>query len=541
MQNTSAGGDSAVAAVDPESDRRLHSGLGTVSLALITFSSVIGSGWLLAPYNAAKTAGPAALLSWVIAGVATLLVSLAFIDLAFRYPLTGGNVRWPKRANGPLVGAIVGWAVFLQAVFAGPSESAAVVQYAGKWLPGVVSDHQLTLVGRLLGVALLFFFCTLNLFGVRLLASINNVVTVVKCVIPALTVILLLASGFDSTNYRVGGGFAPYGISAALSAVVGGGLVYSFTGINAAAVLSGEARNPRRTVPRATLIVAGGSFLLYLGLQAAVLFSTPQGLLGTGWHGVNLTSPLADIAALLGMGWLSVTLLADAVFSPSGSLLVGIGVKGRYTYGAAQNGLLPRYFTAVHQRTGIPYRALLLNVSIGSVILLLLGSWKTIASSLSFYYGLSYAAVSVAVTVLAARDPSAGWLGKWSLPVGLSSFVLSGLILYWSGWGKIRVAMPLLLIGVVAYLVQRRLRAENAPGRTWLGSWLVGFMVMLGVVSYLGSFRGLNVLAAPFDSLLVAAASGLTWWAAHRSGLRFQADLSDSEPQPSMQKVSQQA
>lgn len=549
MENTSAGGECATVAVDPESDRLLRTGLGTTSLALITFSSVIGSGWLLAPYNAAKTAGPAALLSWVIAGVATLLVSLAFIDLAFRRPLTGGNVRWPKHANGPLVGAMVGWAVFLQAVFAGPSESAAVVQYAGKWLPGMVSDNHLTPLGRLVGVALLFFFCTLNLFGIRLLASINNVVTVIKCVIPALTVVLLLASGFDSTNYSAGGGFAPYGISAALSAVVGGGLVYSFTGINAAAVLSGEARDPRRTVPRATLIVAGGSFVLYLGLQAAVLFATPQGLLGTGWHGVNLTSPLAEIAALLGMTWLSVVLLADAVFSPSGSLLVGIGVKGRYTYGAAQNGLLPRYFTAVHQRTGIPYRALLLNVSIGSVILLVLGSWKTIASSLSFYYGISYAAVSVAVTVLAARDRASGWLGKWSLPVGFSSFVLSGLILYWSGWTKIRLAIPLLLIGALIYLVQRRLRAEHSAARTWLGSWLIGFMVFLAVISYLGSFRGINAVPAPVDSILVALASGLTWWAAHRSGLLFQrvsaaaaagADGSAIELETSRQKAAQQ-
>lgn len=514
-------------AANPESDRRLHSGLGTTSLALITFSSVIGSGWLLAPYNAAKSAGPAAMLSWVIAGVATLLVALAFIDLAFRHPLTGGNVRWPKLANGPFVGAIVGWAVFLQAVFAGPSESAAVVQYSGRWLDGVVSDGQLTLLGRLLGVALLFFFCALNLFGVRMLANINNVVTVVKCVIPAMTVALLLASGFDSGNYSAGGGFAPYGISAALSTVVGGGLIYSFTGINAAAVLSGEARDPRRTVPRATLIVAGGSFLLYLGLQAAVLFATPQGLLGSGWHGVNFNSPLADIAVLLGMTWLSTVLLADAVFSPSGSLLVGIGVKGRYTYGAAQNGLLPRFFTAVHQRTGIPYRALLLNVSIGSVILLVLGSWKTIASSLSFYYGLSYAAASVAMTVLAARNPSGGWLGKWSLPVGFCSFVLSGLILYWSTWEKVRLAMPLLLIGVLIYLWQRRL--QQTPGRIWLGSWLFGFMIFLGVASYLGSFRGQDVIPAPIDSFLVAAASGLTWWAAHRSGLLFQREMASPQ------------
>ncbi|GLY64907.1 amino acid permease [Amycolatopsis taiwanensis] len=490
---------------------------------------MIGSGWLLAPYTAAKAAGPAAFLSWTIASVATLLVSLAFIDLAFRHPMSGGNVRWPQLASGPLVGTVVGWAVFLQAVYAAPSESSAVVQYASGWLPWVMSGESLSWAGRLLAVGLLAVFCTLNLFGLRLLAAVNNVVAAVKVVIPALTVILLLASGFDSSNVDRGGGVAPFGVSAALTAVVGGGLVYSFTGINAAAVMSGEAKNPRRTVPRATLIVLVGSVLLYLGLQAVMIFSTPAGLLGSGWHGINLKSPLAAIATLLGLGWFSTVLLADAVFSPSGSLLIGIGVKGRYTYGAAQNGLLPAALTRVDRRFGIPRRALLLNVSIGSVIVLAFGNWKTIASSLSFYYGLSYAAVSVAVTVLGASTPvEKGWLRRWTTPVGFASFVISGLILYWSAWEKIRIAVPLLLIGFGIYLVRSRARAGSWSRIQAAGGWLVGFLVMLVALSGLGSFGGTGLLAAPYDSVVVGVLSGGIWWLAHRSGLRHQHRLQQS-------------
>ncbi|MEU8148314.1 APC family permease [Nonomuraea sp. NPDC048901] len=505
--------------VSPGEDLRLRRGLGTISLSLITFSSVIGSGWLLAPYTAAKAAGPAAFLSWTIASVATALVSLAFIDLAFRHPMSGGNVRWPQLASGPLVGNVVGWAVFLQAVSAGPSESTAVVQYAAKWLPWVMSGESLSWAGRLIAAGLLVFFCTLNLFGIKLLAKVNNVVATIKVVIPVLTVILLLASGFDTTNVAVGGGIAPYGVSAALTAVVGGGLVYSFTGINAAAVMSGEAKDPRRTVPRATLIVLAGTIVLYMGLQAVMIFSLPNGLLGSGWHGINLNSPLASLATLLGLSWFATVLLADAIFSPSGSLLIGIGVKGRYTYGAAQNGLLPAALTKVDSRFGIPRRALLLNVGVGSVIVLTFGNWKSIASSLSFYYGLSYAAVSVAVTVLAATTPlEKGWLRRWAIPVGFASFVLSGLILYWSTWEKIRVAVPLLLIGFLIYLVRTaRVRAA--------GGWLVGFLLMLAVLSALGSFGGAGVVAAPYDSILVGVLSAGIWSLAHRSGLRHQRSL----------------
>jgi amino acid transporter len=511
--------------VSPGEDSRLRRGLGTTSLALITVSSVIGSGWLLAPYNAAVLAGPAAFVSWGIAGLATLLVALVYIELAFRRPLSGGNVRWPQEASGPLVGTLVGWAVFLQAVNAGPSESTAVVEYASRWLPGVAGSDGLTFPGRLLAIGLLFLFCTLNLFGVKLLARVNNVVATIKVVVPVLTVVILLLSGFDTSNVSTGGGAAPYGVSGALTAVTGAGLIYSFTGINAAAVMSGEAREPGRTVPRATLLVLGFAVVLFLGLQAVIVFSIPGDALIGGWHGVNLESPLAQIATMLGLSWLSMVILADAVFSPSGSLLVGIGVKGRYTYGAAQNGLLPRALTKVDSRFGIPRRAILLNVSVGAVVVLVYGSWSSITSSLSFYYGLSYAAVSVAVTVVAASAPAAQTLlGRATLPVGMLSFVLSGLILYWSSWEKVRVSVPLLLIGLVIYTAQVR-RHNGLQHGFSTGLWLIVFMVVLVVMSAAGSFGGAEIVPAPWDSVVMAILSLVFWFMAQRSGIRYRQKL----------------
>ncbi len=518
------------ATVSAADDLKLRRALGTPSLALLTFSGVIGSGWLLSPYTVARAAGPAALLTWVIGGLAALLVALVFIDLAFRHPMSGGNVRWPRMASGPLVGSLVSWAILLQAVFAGPSESTAVAQYLGRWIPGLLGKDALSWGGRFFAAGLLLLFCTASFFGVRFITRVNNVVTTVKLVVPAATVILLLASGFDTKNYQVGGGFAPYGMSAALTAVVGGGVVYAFTGINGAAVLSGEARDPRRSVPVATLIVVAGSFLLYIGLQTAMIFSPPSGLLGSGWHGLNLSSPLAQLASLLGMGWLSTILIADAVFSPSGSMLIGTSVKARYTYGAAQNGLLPKVFTRVNRRWGVPWPALLLNTTFGAIVIFSFGSWESIVSSLSFFYGLSYAVVSVATTVLyRSENAKDGWLGRWSMPVGAASFVLSGLILYWSSWAKVRIALPLVLIGFVIYLIQHRVRRTREQIPALQGLWLISWLILLGALSAVGSFKGTGAIAQPYDTLLAGMISAAAWWLAHRSGIRYRA-ASDGQP-----------
>ncbi|MET9265842.1 APC family permease [Amycolatopsis sp. NPDC004079] len=533
MNEASRTSGNDAATVSAAADHRLRRALGTPSLAMLTFSSVIGSGWLLSPYTVAREAGPAALLTWVIGGGATLLVCLVFIDLAFRNPMSGGNVRWPRMASGPLVGTAVSWAILLQAVFAGPSESTAVAQYLGRWLPGLLGEDTLSWEGRLFAAALLLVFCSASFFGVVFITRLNNVVTTVKLIVPAATVILLLASGFDSNNYALGGGFAPYGISSALMAVVGGGVVYAFTGINGAAVMSGEARDPRKSVPRATLIVLAGSVLLYLGLQVAMIYTPPAGLLGSGWRGMNLTSPLAQLAGLLGMGWLSAVLVADAVFSPSGSLLMGTSIKARYTYGAAQNGLLPRLFTRVSGRWGVPWAALAFNALIGAAVILSFGSWESIVSSLSFFYGLSYAVVSVAATILYRTEDGEGWLGRWATPVGAASFVVSGLILYWSGWAKMRIALPLLLVGFVIYLIRRATRSGRSNTPVLQGVWLIGWLLVLGALSAFGSFKGTGTIAAPYDSLAAGVVSAATWWLAHRSGVRYRvAEQTESSARP---------
>jgi len=513
------------AGIATEQDRNLHQSLGTLALTSITLTGVIGSGWLFAAYDAAKVAGPASLVSWVIAAFATLLVALVFIDLSVRNPLTGGNVRWPQMASGPLVGAVIGWAIFLQAIFAVPSEATALAQYADGWMPGLVANESLTWPGKAVACAVLAIFSAVNLVGIRLVAQVNNFVTALKLIVPVLAAILLLASGFDTANYEAGGGFAPAGFSAALTAVIGSGMIYSFTGINAAAVLSGEARNAQRTVPRATFIALAFSFALYFALQLAVLFATPTGLLGTGWQGLNLQSPLAQLAQFIGLMWLSWLLLADAVFSPAGTMLISAGVKARYTYGAAQNGVLPATFATVHRRSGIPRRALLLNFVFGVLVIVVFGSWDSIASALSFFYGLSYAAVSVAACVFYATKPGPGWLGRWTPVVGAASFVTSGLILYWSTWQQVYIAMPLLLLGLGAYLwrVRRGLVDGGRATLTWGGGlWLVALLLVATAISYLGTFGGIGVIPAPADSLLIAVLYLYGWKVGCNAGIREQ-------------------
>jgi amino acid transporter len=496
-------------------ERKLRRDLGFWGLTAIGFSNIVGSGWLFAAMYAAQTAGPAALLSWVGAGVLSAVVALVMVELGASRPEGGGTVRWPLYASGRLVGTMVGWSVLLS-VGGTAAEISAIMQYAAHYLPGLYHDGSLTASGLAVGVALSVVLTAFNWFAVRVFARVNNLVAVFKVIVPVLTVAALLASGLHPGHLTDHGGFAPYGYAACLSALASGGIVYSVNGFQAPLDFSGEARNPRRTMPASVLAGIGLALLMYIGLQFAFLLAVPDRLLGHGWHGVNFDSPFGQLALILNLQWLSSLLYADAVVSPGGSAYVGVAIDARHTYALAKNGLLPRAFMRVAARHGVPHRAMALNLAVIVVFLLPFGSWQNIVSVMGDMYLLIYAASAVAAAAFRGdpRGRSAGRVPgmSWLAPV---AFVVSSEFVYWSGWRDLRLALPLVLVGLPLFLVLRRGAGAGVIGLELReGVWLVVYLAAITVLSWLGTFGGSGRLPAPYDSLLVGAvALAVFWWA----------------------------
>ncbi|MEV4738964.1 APC family permease [Streptomyces sp. NPDC049555] len=505
-------------------EQRLRRDLGFWALTAIGFSNIVGSGWLFAAMYAARTAGPASLLTWVGAGVLCGLVALVMIELGASRPEGGGTVRWPLYASGRLVGTLVGWSVLLS-VGGTAAEISAIMQYADHYLPDLYHGHVLTPTGLALAVGLSLLLTVLNWFAVRTFARLNNLVSVFKIAVPVVTVVALFASGWHSGRLTDHGGFAPYGYAACLSALAGGGIVYSVNGFQAALDFSGETRNPRRTIPASVLTGIGLALVMYLGLQFAFLFTVPDSLLGDGWKGVDFESPFGQLALILNLHWLSSLLYADAVLSPGGSAYVGVALNARHTYALAKNRTLPRALMQVDPRSGIPHRALALNFVVIVLFLLPFGGWQRIVSIMGDMYLLIYAASAVAVAVFRA-DPGtrmAGWVPglRWIAPL---SFVVSSEFVYWSGWHDLRLALPVVLAGVVLYAGMRR-TAEDGPlaGELRDGAWLLCYLSGLTLLSWLGTFKGSGRLPAPYDSLAVAAFALAVFFWAVRSGVRHRA------------------
>src|SRR5690242_21277521 len=100
----------------PGRSHDLQRSIGFWGLLFVSLGSIIGSGWLLGALGAAVAAGPASLISWVLAAFLLTLLALVHAELGAAYPVAGGTARFPYFAFGALAGFTAGWAAWLQAV-----------------------------------------------------------------------------------------------------------------------------------------------------------------------------------------------------------------------------------------------------------------------------------------------------------------------------------------------------------------------------------------------------------------------------------------
>ena len=495
-----------------DEERHLRRSMGFWQLTAISFSGVIGSGWLLAALYAAQAAGPDAMITWLVGGIALLLIALVMVELGAARPESGGLVRWPFYSSGRLVASLVGWGIWIAYATNPPSESAALLQYMSKYVPGLYSGAKLTALGVLLAAGIMALFVAINWFGVRFFANVNGALTVAKFVVPSLTVVALFASGFHSANYTSHGGFAPYGFAAGLSAIATAGIIYAYTGFQGPIDLSGEARNPRRDVPLAVITALVLSMVVYLALQAVFIGDIPGHQLIHGWHGINLSSPFAQIAVSLNLTWLSWVLYADAIGSPAGSALTFTATTARESYAMAKNGFLPAAAARVHRASGVPRRAMLINFVIGLAFLLPFQSWHSIVAATSELGLFAYSIAAVSVAAFRKSDSRAvvHWIRGVSVLAPVS-FVIATLILYWATWPELRIALPVLLVGAVVYAVQQ-IRGALDRHDLRVGAWIVGYLVAILIMSAIGSFGGAGWIPAPWDSVIVAVIGAAAFW-----------------------------
>jgi amino acid transporter len=502
--------------------------IGFIGLLWASGGSIIGSGWLFGAQGALATAGPAAMISWVIGAVAILMLALVHAELGAMYPVAGGTARFPHYAFGGAVGASFGWFSWLQAATVAPIEVMAVIQYAqhysfaSGWMKVSGGQNVLTASGIVIAVVLMAIFTVVNFLSVRKLANTNSTATWWKVGIPLLTIVVFALTAFHTSNFHAADGFNPAGAGGVLAAVSTSGIIFALLGFEQADQLAGESANPKRDIPRAVIGAIAIGAVIYILLQIVFIGALPSSQIGHTWAGspfATLSGPFANLATFIGLGWLATILYIDAVISPAGTGLIYTTASSRVSYGLSRNGYVPKAYERTDRR-GVPWFGLITAFVIGCVCFLPFPSWRSLVGLITSASVLMYAGAPLALGVFRSRLPEAD--RPYRLPAAgvfaPLAFAVANLLILWSGWTtdwKLGVAI---LIGYLILTLNQvfNLNPTKPVFEVRSAVWLPVYLIGMGLIVYFSDFGPTSNPVFPlwWDMLAVAVFSlAIYFWA----------------------------
>lgn len=388
--------------------------LSALGVWLLVINGIIGAGIFGLPADAARLAGTFS--PWVFVTCAALMlpVMLSFAELASHFDGTGGPVRYAGSVFGRYAGFQAGWAFYIARLTAFSANAVLLVSAIGYFWPGADDPG-----ARL---ALLFAVCAcltaITVVGTRNAMSSLGVLTLLKF----LPLVALVVYGL----FRLPDAMRQ-GVLAAPPADMNLGAVvllvfYAFVGFESGLVPAGEARDPRRDMPRALFWAIGVVAILYFGLQTVSLAVLPD-LAST-------TRPLVEVSGKLFGPVGALVMMTGMAASVGGNLAGALFSTPRITYALALDGNLPAWFATVSARFGTPAVSILV---FGAAAFLLAagGSFVWLAGLSVLTRVLIYVGCIAALPALrrrAANDPAAMRLPGGLFIPGLAVFICLALL-----------------------------------------------------------------------------------------------------------------
>jgi APA family basic amino acid/polyamine antiporter len=452
--------------------------LGPSQLIMLGVGAIIGTGiFVLTGQAAAANAGPAIVLSMVLAGLTSVLAALCYSEFAASVPVAGSAYTYAYATLGEFVAWIIGWDLILEyalgAATVAVGWSGNLVTLLGQLgltfpaalsaAPGtavaVAGGDPVTAVFNLPAVIITVAVTALLIFGVSESATVNSVIVVIKV---AVVLIVIGAGAFfiDPANWHPfipenTGTFGEYGWSGVLRGA--GVIFFAYIGFDAVSTSAQEAKNPQRDMPRGILGSLAVCTILYVLVSAVMVGLVPYKAM------LNEAAPLvvaiqAAAGRAAGTGWetpmavVQILVTVGALAGLSSVMVVMMLAQPRIFLSMSKDGLLPAWAGRLHPRYRTPHISTIVT---GVVVAIAAGLTPigTLGNLVSIGTLMAFVIVSLGIIVLRRTRPDLPRPFRMPfvpvLPIlsAVVSFVLM-LSLPWSTWERLMIWMA---IGVAVY------------------------------------------------------------------------------------------
>ena len=454
--------------------------LGPVHLIALGVGGIIGAGiFVITGQAAALHAGPAVVISFLIAGFGCAFTGLCYAEFASMIPVAGSAYTYTYATMGRFMAWFIGWNLILEYLVASSTVAVGwsgyfkdIMNFLGCSVPAAFAQAPIALVGvqhdvvmtgayfNLPAVALIALITAVLIVGVHLSANVNNVMVLIKTVIVIIVIALGLPHVIPANHIPVQhdalvpfipsnttGVFGAFGWSGVLRAT--GIIFFAYIGFDAVSVASQEAKNPQRDVPIGILGSLAFCTVLYILMSYVLTGLAPYQTLGVD-HPVSMA--LENSASLK---WLAPFVSVGAIVGLASVVLVFLLGQSRIFYAMSKDGLFYKMFASVHPRFKTPWKGQIITgvfacLLAGFVPLSILGELVSIGTLLAF------AVVCIGVLILRRTHPKAKrpfrtpyvWLVA---PLGIGMCVLMMAFLPLDTWIRLGVWTAIGLAIYVAY------------------------------------------------------------------------------------------